>query len=251
MKKSILMVATLLMVMHSFGQEKAHAFITTPKLQDIRKAIIATQENTNLYKQNLASNSEEHDVNSIVKDIEQHLNTPAKTKSSEDPLLNRSFNAIRYFFLTTTNKTAVASSFLYPENPYHFCLYNDTAVVLYFAALKDGGTYNLDKMTERKAMRSVLENCLLPALKATDSLVERDCKYVALSVYYGCKDTRQGAPKDPLTPYCLTLVARLDELQQYEAGVLTEKGLLTNSVLYLSDAEGSKELNKVTINLDQ
>jgi|GEM_PF-5340154 len=219
-------------------------------LPPLSRYILATQENMGLYVQNLADKSQEHDVNSIILDIEKYLNEPQHPKAPSDQYLNKEFNPLRHFFLTTTNKTTVATTFIYPVNPYQFCAYNDTAVALYMFAEKDGNTYSLDKITEKKAIRNVLEQCILPSLKAIDEFKDGQVKYVALSVYYGCKDTRQGAPKDPVTPYCLTLVTRLDELQQYEAGLITLKGLVAYSELYYADPDNSKTLNKIQISAE-
>ena len=114
-------------------------------------------------------------------------------------------------------------------------MYNDTALTLYIWAVKDGEQYNLNKTTEKRIAQLAMTNCLLPSLAALDEFKGTDIKYVALSVYYGCKDTREGAPKVAAVPYCLTLVARLSDVQQYAAGLITDKGLLANAETFLSD----------------
>jgi len=223
---------------------------TGTHLPDFIKCMIDVQGHVPLYIQNINNNALEHDVNSIILDIEKYIDSMPKTRSYSDVLLMKEFNPLRHFFLTTTNKTAVATSFLYADKPYQFCLYNDTAKALYTYAVNDGETYNLNKMTEKKAVKSALENCLLPSLKAFDEFKDNEIKYAGLSVYYGCKDTREGAPKEPLAPYCLTLIARLTDVQQYAAGLITDKGLMANAEVYICGPDDSSMVRKIQINLE-
>ena len=123
-------------------------------------------------------------------------------------------------------------------------MYNDTALTLYIGAVKDDDTYDLSKMTDKRIARKAFNRCLLPSLTAFDSLKDGDIKYVALSIYYGCKDTREGAPPVAAVPYCLTLVARLSDVQQYATGLITDKGLLSVSEIYLADVQ---DVRRITI----
>ena len=93
-------------------------------------------------------------------------------------------------------------------------------------------------------------NALLPSLKALDEFKEADIKYVGMSVYFGCKDTREGAPKDPVISYCITLVARLADIQQYGSGMITGKGLLAVGELYISDPDDPNEMRRIMVNVD-
>jgi hypothetical protein len=250
--KYICCLLAICLSIHAHAQTNVVQFKVRPKLvlPDITRAIPAVQDSVGLYSLNLNNHSEEHDVNFVIKDIEDYLNSGKKERTQSDQLLTRYFNPIRHFFLTTTNKTSVATSFLYSATPYQFCAYNDTALTLYLYALKAGVTYNLDKMTEKRVMRSVIEQCMLPALKAVDEFTDSELKYIALSAYYGCKDTREGATKDHISAYCLTFVARLADLKQYAAGLITAKGLLTNADLYLSDETDTHVLNRVRISME-
>ncbi len=252
MKQILLIFAVLVQVIGAKAQEsRGHiTAIARHELPSISKYILATQDNLGIYKQNLSNHSQEHDVNSIIKDIETYLNAMPKNRSESDNLLSRHFNPLRHFFLTTTNKTSVATEFLYSVNPYQFCNYNDTAIALYIFALNDDITYSLEKLTEKKVMRKVLDECLLPSLKALDEFKDNEIKYMGLSVYFGSKDTREGSPKDHIVSGCLTLVARLNDIQQFSSGLITEKGLLANSELYYSDGTESQVLNRIVINVD-
>jgi hypothetical protein len=250
--RNICSLLAICLSLHVQAQTTVAQFKFRPKLAlpDITKSIPPVQDSVGLFTLNLNNHSEEHDVNSVIKEIEDYLNSGKKERPQSDQLLTRYFNPIRHFFLTTTNKTSVATSFLYSASPYQFCAYNDTALTLYLYALKAGATYNLDKMTEKRVMRTVVEQCMLPALKAVDEFTDNELKYIALSVYYGCKDTREGAAKDHISAYCLTLVARLADLQQYAAGLITAKGLLTGADLYLSDETDTHSLNKVKVRME-
>lgn len=208
----------------------------------------AQQEIFALYRQH----TPDQDVNSIVKDIEQYLDSLPKNKSQSDVLLSKQFMPMRHFFLTTANNTTVAAGFLYKDAPYRFCtLGGDTANVLYLYAVKNGDSYNRAKTTERRVARKALDNCLLPTLKALDEFKPgSDIRYVALSMYYTCKDTREGADPNWGTVYFMTIVARMDVLQQYATGIITAKGLVSSSDLYLSSSETPEEVTKVNIPLD-
>ena len=149
---------------------------------------------------------------------------------------------MRHFFLTTSNRTSVAAEFLYRVAPFNFCRYKDTALALNIWAVKDGEPYNLSKMTDKRIARLALTNCLLPSLAALDEFKDNDIKYIALSVYYGAKDSREGAPHSNTAPYCLTLVARLSDIQQYTDGLITDKGLLAVADIYLADEESERQV---------
>lgn len=253
MKKMLLLLATLCFLQKANGQDKKAVFVRAPErpvLTDIKKSITAVQGNVSLFTKNAGNHSQEHDVNSIILDIEKYIDSMPKSRTYSDQLLMKYFNPMRHFYLTTTNKTTVATSFLYSGAPYQFCSYNDTAYVLHMFAIRDGNSYNLSKMTDKKVVRNTLENCLLPSLKALDEFKEGEVKYIALSIYYGCKDGREGAPAGVVVPYCVTLVARLADLQQYATGIITAKGLLANSELYLSDEEDAGNLKRTQVTVE-
>ncbi len=254
MKGILLLLSGLCLIVQLNAQEKKAQPVRTPlktDLTDLNASIRMAQADLSLCTKNSVSpHSQEHDVNSIILDIEKYIASMPKTGRAGDQYLAKLFNPMRHFFLTTTNKTTVATSFLYSGTPYRFCNHNDTAAALHFYAIKDGNTYNLGKMTEKKATRSSFENCLMPALKALDEFKEGEIKYIGLSVYYGCKDSREGAPTTQIVPYCLTLVARVADLQQYGAGLITAKGLVANAEIYLSDEEYANELRRVSLNLE-
>ncbi len=247
--KQLLSLTAIFIALQLHAQEKR-----TPdrsQLPDIKTSIRTVQGDLTFYLQNYTNlHSQEHDVNSIILNIEKYIDSIPRNKTYSDVLLMKLFNPLRHFFLTTTNKTSVATSFLYSATPYRFCNYNDTATALHIFAVRDGYTYNLAKTTERKIFRSSLENCLLPSLKALDEFKEGDIRYMALSVYYGCKDTRDGASPGQITPFCITLIARISDLQQYATGMTTAKGLITSSDLYISDDEGTAELRRVQVNIE-
>ena len=236
MKKFITLVSCVLLFTAVQAQEKKGA----PAKRDLpalKACMLTAQQNLPLFTQSLADPAQAHDVNSIIKDIELYIDSMPKSKTYSDELLMKHFAPLRHFFLTTTNKTTVAAEFLYTDAPYRFCMYNDTALALYVWAVKDGDTYNLSKMTEKHVAKLAFENCLLPSLAALDEFKDNDIKYIALSIYYGCKDTREGAPGVAAVPYCLTLVARLADIQQFAAGLITAKGLMTNAEVYIADAD--------------
>jgi len=225
MKKFIVMACYVLLFTAAQAQEKKRA-AEGGMLPNLQSCVHTAQQNLQLYLQ-----GQPNDVNSIVKEIEVAIDS-TKTRTYSDGLRSKYFAPLRHFFLTTTNKTSVAAEFLYTGAPYAFCWYNDTALTLYIGAVKDGEQYNLNKTTEKRVAQLAMTNCLLPSLAALDEFKGTDIKYVALSVYYGCKDTREGAPKVAVVPYCLTLVARLSDVQQYAAGLITDKGLLANAEVY-------------------
>ena len=218
-------------------------------LPELNKSIITAQENVQLFTENMGNNSKEHDVNSIILDMEKYIDSLHGIRLRKDVLLNKYFAPLRLYFLTTSNKTTVATFFLYPDVPYVFCRYNDTALALHITAVKNGNTYNLGKMTEKRIASSALDACLLPSLKALDEFKEGELKYIAISTYYGSKDSREGAGTEPVTAYCMTLVARLADIQQYNAGLITAKGLAAMSDIYLSDAEDAHELRMIKVNV--
>ncbi len=254
MRIILLLLSGLCLTGQLQAQDKKALFVKAPEkiaLPDLKASIRMAQADLPLYTKNTVSpHSQEHDVNSIILDIEKYIESAPKTGRPEDQYLVKLFNPMRHFFLTTTNKTTVATSFLYSGTPYRFCNYNDTAAALHFYAIKDGNTYNLAKITEKKATRSSFENCLMPALKALDEFKEGEIKYIGLTVYYGCKDSREGAPTTQIVPYSLTLVARVADLQQYAAGLITAKGLLANAEIYLGDEEYANELRRISLNLE-
>jgi len=225
MKKFIVMACCVLLFTAAQAQEKKRA-AEGGMLPNLQSCIHTAQQNLQLYLQ-----GQPNDVNSIVKEIEVAIDS-TKKRTYSDELRSKYFAPLRHFFLTTTNKTSVAAEFFYSIAPYSFCMYNDTALTLYIWAVKDGEQYNLNKTTEKRIAQLAMTNCLLPSLAALDEFKGTDIKYVALSVYYGCKDTREGAPKVAAVPYCLTLVARLSDVQQYAAGLITDKGLLANAEVY-------------------
>ncbi len=248
MKQFLLVVFCVCLLFRLNAQDKKGA----PKndLPGMNKCIQTAVENLPLYIRNLSSHSEEHDVNSIILDIEKYIDSMPKTKKYSDILLMKQFDPLRHFFLTTTNKTTVASSFLYTGTPYQFCFYNDTALALHIKALKDGDVYNLSKMKEGRIIKVALQNCLLPSLKALDEFKASEIKYVGFSIYYGCKDTREGAPNLPAVPYCITLVARLSDIQQYADGLITAKGLLANGEVYISNEAPLTDFRRIQIELE-
>lgn len=253
MKKLVFIAAAFLACLSAGAQEKKGMAVKDARksdLPDIKKCIRTGQSNLALYTHNFANHDDEQDVNSIILDIERYLDSLPKNKTYSDQLLIKNFMPLRHFFLTTTNKTTVATSFLFSLAPYQFCLYNDTATALYIWAIRNGDTYNLAKMTEKRIAKAALENCLLPSLKALDEIKEADVKYVGVSIYYGCKDTRDGAPAGPVTAYCMTLVARLADIQQYATGLITAKGLMANAELYLSDGDEPEALRRITVNVE-
>ena len=253
MKNLVFIVAACFACFIAGAQEKKGVGVKEARkgdLPDIKKCIRTGQSNLGLYSHNYADHADEQDVNSIILDIERYLDSLPKNKTYSDQLLMKNFMPLRHFYLTTTNKTTVATSFLFSLAPYQFCLYNDTATALYIWAIRNGDTYNLAKMTEKRIAKAALENCLLPSLKALDELKESEVKYVGLSIYYGCKDSRAGAPAAPVTPYCMTLVARLADIQQYATGLITAKGLMANAELYLSDGDEPDALRRIVVNVE-
>ncbi len=207
-------------------------------LPNLQTCVHTAQANLLLFTQ-----AQPNDVNSIIKEIEVYIDSMPKNKSVADQQLAKHFTPLRHFFLTTANRTSVATQFFYTVAPYNFCMYNDTALALNIWAVKNGDPYNLSKMTDKRIARLALTNCLLPSLAALDEFKNGDIKYVALSVYFGAKDTREGAPHMATVPYCLTLIARLSDIMQYADGLITDKGLLAVAEVYLADEEGEKRLN--------
>jgi hypothetical protein len=219
-------------------------------LPDLTTCILQGQKNVSLFVENLDSNARQKDVNSIIVAFQQYIDSLPANRSGADALLAKHYAALRMFFLTTTNKTAVATSFLAVGNPFSFCTYNDTASALYLGALKDGELYNAGKMTEQRIVRQALTNCLLPSLKALGELKNNEATYIGLSIYYGCEDVREGAPATAVTPFCLTFVARLYDIEQYNMGNVTAKGLLEQGTLYLSGAGDYLSLRTIQADME-
>lgn len=217
-------------------------------LPSLGDRILSTQADVDLFTANLDNNSKERDVNTIIKDMQQYMDAAGAPKTRADVLLHKNYTPLRSYFLTTTNKTAVATNFLYTETPYTYTVFNNE-LALYLGAVKCGELYNLAQKTEKAVVRTVLNNCLLPSLKALSEFKDTDIKYIGLSVYYGARDSREGATA-PITPYCLTIVASLADVQEYAAGIITAKGLLAKADLYHSDAQSRNVLNKVFIQVD-
>ncbi len=249
MKTLIVTAVLALLTLSPYAQEKKTSPVKSTinsTLPLLESSVLQAQASVDLFVQNLDSNAKENNVNAIILDIQAYIDSIKADKSRSDVLLLKNYAALRLFFLTPTNKTTVATAFLYPTQPYRFCIYDDS-LALYVGAVKNGVIYNLSKMTEKQAAKLALLNCLLPSLNALSDFKVTEIKYVGLSVYYGCRDTREGAPEGPLTPFCLTLVARLADIQQYAAGLITPRGLLANSDLFLSDAEDFKTLNRINL----
>ncbi len=253
MKMFLIIMAAVFASVSLSAQGKKAGIAKAPvssTLPDLSMCILQGQEHVSLFVRNLDSNAKEKDVNSIIVDFQKYIDSLPPNRSQADALLAKHFAALRMFFLTTTNKTTVATSFLSEGPPFRFCTYSDTASVLYLGAVKDGELYNLSKMTEEKVVNSVLMNCLLPSVKALDEFRNNEVKYVALSTYYGCRDIREGAPASPVAPFCLTIVASLADIQQYNSGSFTAKGLLEHATLYLSGAGDYLNLRKIQADLE-
>ena len=254
MKKLMLLLSCIWLFAgpaNSIGQERRAKETKEPAVSDSRRdlpdlkaCMSIAQEHLPLFTENMADHSQERDVNSIIQEIEKYIDSLPKSKTYSDQLLVKYFTPLRHFFLTTTNRTTVATEFLYADAPYRFCRYGDTALTLYIWAVKDGDNYDLSKMTEKRIAKKTFENCLMPSLTALDEFKDNDIKYIAMSAYYGCKDTREGAPEGGVVPYCLTLVARTTDLQQYAAGLITAKGLMINAEVYVADVN---DLRKVSV----
>ena len=253
MKKYLILLSYVLLFTATYAQDNHPQLAGHPErsrgttgntqkdLPDLNTCMHTAQQNLPLFTQSLTDPSQANDVNSIIKDIESYIDS-IKKRTYSDQLLMKYFLPLRRFFLTTTNKTSVAAEFLYTGTPYSFCMYNDTALTLYIGCVKDDEPYNLSKMTDKRIAQKAFERCLLPSLAALDSFKDGDIKYIALSIYYGCKDTREGAPTTTQVPYCLTLIARLTDIQQYVAGLITGKGLMANAEVYLADEQDIRRL---------
>jgi hypothetical protein len=252
MKRLLFIGLALCLFVQLNGQDRKSIAQKEPSkdLPGMNQSIHTAIENLPLYTQNLNGQPQEHDVNSIILDIEKNIDSMHKNRKYSDVLLMKQFDPLRHFFLTTTNKTSVASSFLYSGAPYRFCFYNDTALALHIWALKDGETYNLGKMTDGRVIKAAFTSCLLPALKAVDEFKANEIKYIGFSIYYGCKDSREGAANLPAVPYCLTLVASTADLQQYGSGLITIKGMLANAELYISNPDTPNDVRKIQINME-
>ena len=144
MKKiGVLVVGAFLCTM-AHAQDKKSLLLHEPRkadLPDIKQCIRTADGNVSLFTQNVADHSQEVDVNTIILDIEKYIDSMPKAKTYADQLLMKQFAPLRHFFLTTSNKTAVAASFLSTGAPYRFCSYNDTAAALYLGAVKDDDIY--------------------------------------------------------------------------------------------------------------
>lgn len=223
----------------------ASANAALPNLGD---RILRTQVDLDLFTANFNNNSKERDVNTIIKDMQRYMDSAGAPKNRADVLLHKNYTPLRSYFLTTTNKTAIATNFLYTETPYTYTVFNNE-LALYLGAIKCGELYNLAKKTEKAVVTTVLNNCLFPSLKALSEFKDTDIKYIGVSVYYGARDSREGATA-AIAPYCLTIVAGLADVQEYAAGIMTAKGLLAKADLYHSDSHSRGVLNKVYIQVD-
>ena len=254
MKKLILLLFTSCLIAHLHAQEKkAPSKIEPPKnnLAGMRKCIQAEQGSVELYVQNLKDHSKENDVLFIINTAEHYLDSTAKSREYADILLRKHFVGLRNFFLTVTNKTTISTSFLYNDVPYHFCMYNDTALGLYISAMKDGDTYSAKDMTEKKIASKVFEDCVLPALKALNEFQDNELKYFGLSVYYGCKDTKQTTPNAPaVKPYCLTFIARFPDVKKYIEGYMTADDLVDNAEVYISNDDSINDFRRIRVNIE-
>lgn len=224
----------------------ANANVALPDLYDW---ILDVQSNAGLFLANMDNNSKQRDVNNIIKDMQRYMDSTGAPKTRADVLLHKNYTPLRSYFLTTTNKTAVATNFLYADAPYSYATYKNE-LSLYIGAIKCGELYNLGRKTERTVIKTALNNCLLPSLKAMEEFKDTDVKHIGLSVYYGARDSREGASMS-IMPYCLTLVAPLEDIQQYAVGNMTAKGLLEKGELYLSNGENYNMLTRIYIQVDE
>jgi hypothetical protein len=254
MKRFTLALLCLCLSLSVFSQEKKSSTKTEAvknNLASIRKCIQTEQGNLGLFVQNLKDHSKETDVLFIVNTAEQYLDSTAKSREYNDVLLRKHFVGMRNFFLTVSNKTTIATSFLYPDAPYHFCMYNDTALGLYISAMKDGDVYSAKDMSEKKIASKVFEDCVLPALKALNEFKDNELKYFGLSVYYGCKDIKQIAPDaSGVKPYCLTFVARFPDVKKYIEGYMTADDMVDNAEVYISNDDSINDLRRIRVNIE-
>lgn len=217
---------------------------TLPAMQDV---ILQTQANVGLFTANYSNNSQERDVNTIIKDIQRHLDSAGGPRSRADVLLTKNYTPLRSFYLTTTNKTTVATAFLFAEKPYSYAMHND-ALALHVGAVKSGEIYDLGMKTEKGVIRTALLNCLLPSLRAFSEFRDTDIKFVGLSVYYGCSDSREEGKS--IAPYTLTLVASLADVIEYASDNMTARDLLAKGELYQANATNHNLLNRVYIDIN-
>ena len=223
---------------------EAPANATLPAMQDV---IIKTQGNATLFTANFGNNTHERDVNTIIKSVQQYIETNPAAKTRADVLLTKNYTPLRSFYLTTTNKTTVAASFLYADAPYSYAMHNG-ALALHIGAVKAGEMYDLGRKTEKGVITTALTTCLFPSLKAFSEFRDTDIRYVGLSVYYGTTDSREEGK--PLVPHTLTFIAALEDVIKYSAGDINDKELLAAGELYHADPESVAALNKVYLDLN-
>lgn len=252
MQKVLLVLVSILLSAITNAQDKrVLATRDLPKLDSLRKCIREVQQNVPLYISNSKDHALEIDVMTIINSTQRYLDTTAKSRESSDVLLRKHYMPLRNFFLTASNKTTISTSFLAQGSPFRFCLYNDTAVALYIAALKDGDTYSEKNMTEKKIASVVFEDCVLPPLKALQEFKDAELKYFAMSVYYGCKDFKITEPGTPsIKPYCLTFVARFADVGRYNDGYITAEELLEGAEVYISNDNSMSDFRKIQLKLE-
>jgi len=252
MKTLSLIILTLALITTVHAQEKkTKAEPPKNNLDGMRKCIRDGQGQVELFVENLKDHSKENDVMSIINTAEHYLDSMSKSREYADMLLSRQFMGLRNFFLTVTNKTTISTSFLYPDVPYHFCMYNDTALGLYISAMKDGDTYSFKNMTEKQIASTVFGDCVLPSLKALSEFKGNELKYFALSVYFGCKDTKEKTPgPQTVKPYCLTFVARFPDVKKYIEGYMTADDLVDNAEVYISNDDSMNDFRRIRVNIE-
>ncbi len=199
MKNLFWALITICISAPAWAQEKKETKAEPPKtpLADIRTYMRTVQQNVTLYLQNYKDHSKETDVLFIINATSKYIDSMQRSKEPADVLLRKHYPAMRNFFLTASNKTSISTSFLYADEPFHFCTYNDSATALYIAALKGGIPYSAKDKTEKQVASTAFEDCILPSMKALGEFKEDAPKYFGLSVYYGCKDNKETTPTHP------------------------------------------------------
>jgi len=253
MKKLIWIVIAICCTVPVSAQEKKDARTEPTKmtLTDIRTYMRAVQQNVTLYIQNYKDHSRENDVLYIINTTSKYIDSMQRSKETGDVLLRKHYPAIRNFFLKVTNKTSVSASFLYADEPFHFCTYSDSTTALYIAALKGGITYSAKDMTEKKMASTAFEDCILPSLKALGEFKEDAPRYFGFSIYYGSKDNKETTTgQQAIRAWCLTFVARFEDIRKYLDGYLTADDLVENAEVYLSGEEAPEDFRRIKITIE-
>ena len=133
--------------------------------------------------------------------------------------------------------------------PVNFKNNDDGGLVLMINRIVGDDVYNTLKLSSSKRAASCVENILLPILKETKTTFSKlPIKYINLSAVYGCKDFSRDESKAEAE--YVSLIIPTTVAAKYISGDITNKELLSKSVIYGSDVTSGNTISKIQILID-